>query len=45
MTLPGSLADARFVMRGNNLGQIVDATILGAGITLLPCFMASASPR
>ncbi|MBN8609448.1 MAG: LysR family transcriptional regulator [Deltaproteobacteria bacterium] len=38
------LPDARFVMRGNNLLQLFNATILGTGVTLLPCFMAEREP-
>jgi DNA-binding transcriptional LysR family regulator len=36
------LPDAKFVMRGNGILQVFNATLLGVGITLLPCFMADA---
>lgn len=35
-----NVLDAKFVMRGNGLLQIFNATLLGVGVTLLPCFLA-----
>jgi DNA-binding transcriptional LysR family regulator len=39
-----NLPDAKFAMRCNGILQIFNATLMGAGITLLPCFMADAEP-
>lgn len=38
------LPDAKFTMRGNGLLSIFNATLLGVGVTLLPCFMADPEP-
>lgn len=39
-----NLPNAKFAMRGNGILQIFNATLLGVGITLLPCFMADPEP-
>jgi DNA-binding transcriptional LysR family regulator len=39
-----NLPDASFVMRGNGILQIFNATLTGVGLTLLPCFMGDAEP-
>jgi len=39
-----NLPDAKFAMRCNGIIQILNATVMGFGITLLPCFMGDAEP-
>lgn len=48
--VPGALwldehgKDAQVVMRGNSIVAVLNAAILGLGVTVLPCFMADAEP-
>lgn len=39
-----NLPDATFALRANGIPQIFNAALFGAGITLLPCFMADPEP-